>query len=294
MDFEGVPSTGPEGAAYGHAYGDHVSPALQSHFRATIATIMAAPQPYADDFMWKHVEPPLLWIGGVGGTAAFEHPANVANKLGTAKDMWGDGVLAVRYLPLSNFLRFFLGVDPIRDLPPITDPPARVIEARRKLQDGLRSLVHPGRPARDLGNPNNGRVWVTAPEGGAPHGQARARGDSEADACTWIARRMGLAGYAEPGERAASIGMVALGYPLGDDVALYRPTILDALVHPLFYPGPKALRYGETLPLTTALRDPDVRATAGEPEWIHRNYRAVLVSGGAAPRTCQLLWYGMW
>lgn len=291
MDLEGSPKRGPEGKAWGDRHGDHVSSAVQSLFRPEVSALVGAAGAYTDDFLGRQLEPRVLRSGAA---PSFEHAANAPNKLGTAKELWGSGVHAVRYVPLSLFLRFFLGVDPYRDLPPPTSAVDRAREARVKLEDGLRSLRHPGRPRRDLGNPMNGRVWVTTPESRAPHAVALARGDAEPDVCTHVVRRMGLTDYEEAEKRADKIGLVALGYLLGDDVPLYRPTILDAVVHPIFYPGPKGRKHGETLPLTQQLDRPDARATPGEPEWIHRNFQVLLMPAGTAPSTCWVLWYGTW
>ena len=133
---------------------------------------------------------------------------------------------------------------------------------------------------------------MTQPETTAPHRVALAQGFSEADACTYVIRRMGLIGYDTPLKRADCIGMVALGYPLVGHVYLYRPTVTDAMLHPLFYPAPKGARRGETLPLTADLSAPSPRTESGEPEWIHSNFQVLLVEDNPTPGDCAILWYG--
>lgn len=290
MDLAGTASTGPEGLTHGAKYGDHISAAFQDHYRGTIAGLLASRKPYDSDFL-DALDAPFARVSG--SPASFEQACNANNRLGTAEEVWGKDARAVRYLPLKSFLQYFLRIDTARDLPPLGNP-SRSAEARNTIEARKSLLSHPTGLPSDLGNPRNGRVWVTYPTVTAPHQSGPIKGLDGPALCSYIVRRMGLPDYHELLMREDKIGLVALEYPLDATVYLYRPTVADALSAPVFFPAPKGCAHGETLPLTDSLRDTEARSVRGEREWIHANYKAVLVEVASAPRTCSLIWYGTW
>ena len=55
---------------------------------------------------------------------------------------------------------------------------------------------------------------------------------------------------------------IQVEYPLDATAPLYRPTVADAIIHPIFFPAPKRRTSGETLPLDTSLQGPGDRSVS--------------------------------
>lgn len=289
LDLQGEAKSGKLAKAFGSGFGDHVSKDFCDHFGGSIAGVVRDRGADNDEELCSA----LAWELAAkksGGEASFTHITNSNNELGQASKIWPPGARAVRYLAIFDVLKFHL--DPGIDLPP--DNPARASAAVGKLEAGLkRNLAHPAPKGASLGNPYDGRVWVTVSGDKAPHEAALLGGLTKAQVCRAIVQKMALPGYETPGACVERVGLVALEYNLGSARSLYRPTIADALGHPYFFPGRKGETSGETCPLVPALDEPGERTEAGIREWIHRNYNVVLLPKDATDaNACRVTWYG--
>ena len=78
-----------------HASQTHFEPIVDA-VRATLGTDVAA--------FLRELEKPFLFDPARRG-ASFELPCNLANRLGTADQVWGPGALGVRYVSIRDFLQ---------------------------------------------------------------------------------------------------------------------------------------------------------------------------------------------
>ena len=92
-------------------------------------------------------------------------------------------------------------------------------------------------------------VWIT-PGKTAPHDHEDFQTlQSESERAKRVVRTLALPGYEEEKNRKEMMGIVAIRFFIRDDIDVFKPTILDAIDSPLFFPGKTAEAHGRTIML---------------------------------------------
>jgi len=97
-------------------------------------------------------------------------------------------------------------------------------------------------------------VWIT-PGQIAPHDHGDFQTlQNESEQAKKIVKTLALPGYETEEDRKDKMGIVAIRFSIGDGIDVFKPTILDALDSPFFFPGKTDEPHGQTIMLNNQYR----------------------------------------
>jgi len=236
-------------------HGNNVSPEMENKFQDKLSNVdMKA------DLIRQLIEI-VFHLCSSGKKAHFLCSENGRNL--SPKDEMGKNIYFTRYISMKAFSRYIQQQSQ-------NDQSGRLIdvrnlslsEKRRMIDKFFKRLSSKSIPAKTFSQCWLGispsavaqnrlffpfPVWIT-PGKNAPHDQMDfQRLQSEAERAQKIVKTVALPGYEKSDQIKENMGIVAISFSMRDDIDIFKPTILDAINSPYFFPGKKEDAFGQTV-----------------------------------------------